>query len=55
MDMQIMFSEVKEITRTFTPRMGSLKSRDGKVIGDEEGMKTDGENTRKSCTVRTKE
>ena len=34
-----MFSKVKEITRKFTPRMGSLKSRDGKVIGDEEGMK----------------
>src|SRR6218665_2907635 len=35
-----MLSKVKEITRKFTPRMGSLKSRDGKVIGDEEGMKT---------------
>src|SRR6218665_3873798 len=35
-----MFSKVKEITRKFTPRMGSLKSRDGKVIGDEEGMKS---------------
>src|SRR6218665_1733143 len=34
-----MFSKVKEITRKFTPKMGSLKSRDGKVIGDEEGMK----------------
>src|SRR6218665_3257836 len=26
--------------RKFTPRMGYLKSRDGKVIGDEEGMKS---------------
>ena len=34
-----MFSKVKEITRKFTLRMGSLKSRDGQVIGDEEGMK----------------
>jgi len=34
-----MFSKVKEITRKFTLRMGSLKSRDGKVIGDEKGMK----------------
>ena len=34
-----MFSKVKEITRKFTPIMGSLKSRDGKVIRDEEGMK----------------
>src|SRR6218665_617166 len=34
-----MFSKVKEIMRKFSPRMGSLKSRDGKVIGDEEGMK----------------
>ena len=32
------FSKVEEITRKFTPRMGSLKSRDGTVIGDEEGM-----------------
>jgi len=35
-----MFSKVKEITRKFTPRKGSLKSRDGKVIGGEEGMKS---------------
>jgi len=35
-----MFSKVKERTRKFTPRMGSLKSRDGKVIGDEDGMKS---------------
>ena len=34
------FSKVKEITRKFTPRMGFLKSRDGKIIGDEEGMKS---------------
>src|SRR6218665_3636312 len=34
-----MFSKVKEITRKFTPKMDSLKSRDGKVIGDEEAMK----------------
>src|SRR6218665_3436232 len=34
-----MFSKVKEITRKFTQRMGSLKSRDGEVIGDEEGIK----------------
>src|SRR6218665_1863282 len=34
-----MFSKVKEITRKFTLRMGSLKSRDGKVIGNEKGMK----------------
>src|SRR6218665_953105 len=34
------FSKVKEITRKFTPRMSSLKSRDGKVIADEEGMKS---------------
>src|SRR6218665_294985 len=33
------FSKVKEITRKFTQRMGSLKSKDGKVIGDEKGMK----------------
>src|SRR6218665_3403471 len=35
-----MFSKVKEITRKFTPSMGSLISRDGKGIGDEEGMKS---------------
>ena len=35
-----MFSKVKEITRKFTPSMGSLISRDRKVIGDEEGMKS---------------
>src|SRR6218665_3966377 len=34
-----MFSKVKEIMRKFTPRMGSLKSKDGKVIGDEKWMK----------------
>ena len=34
-----MFAKVKEITKKFTPRMGSLKSEDGVVIGDEEGMK----------------
>src|SRR6218665_2545334 len=34
-----MFSKVKETTRKFTPGMGSLKSKDGKVIGDEKGMK----------------
>src|SRR6218665_3304995 len=33
------FSKVKEITRKFIPRMGSLKSRVGKVIGDKKGMK----------------
>jgi len=37
-----MFSEVKEIMREFTPRMGSLKSRDGKETGDEERMKNRG-------------
>ena len=34
-----MFSKVREITRKITPRMGSLKSRDGHIIADEEGMK----------------
>src|ERR1700733_11359088 len=34
-----MFAKVKEITKKFTPRIGSLKSEDGVVIGDEEGMK----------------
>src|SRR6218665_2464266 len=33
------FSKVKEITRKFSPRMSSLKSRDGKVIRDEVGKK----------------
>ena len=35
-----MFSKVREITRKITPRMGSLKSGDGHIIADEEGIKS---------------
>jgi len=35
----VLFLLFQYALRKFTPRMGSLKSRDGKVIGDEEGMK----------------
>jgi len=34
-----LFAKIKEITKTAGPRMGSLKTKDGKIIGDEEEMK----------------
>ena len=34
-----MFEKVRAITKKPTPKMGSLKTRDGRIIGDEEGMK----------------
>src|SRR3984885_2054047 len=34
-----MFAKIKKITKTAAPRMGSLKTKDGKIIGDEDGIK----------------
>src|ERR1700735_4338666 len=33
-----MFAKIKKITKTVAPRMGSLKTKDGKIIGDEDGI-----------------